>query len=444
MKVLFFIIFFSFLGLGCQTQSIKKSVEPEKELTALQHFNIGNTIYKTSLEKNDVAKFFNAIVHYKAAYDLRPYNVTYQYTYYLALFTAFLSTKQSPNFEIKNLYTELNPLIKRKLNPPEYIDYLLKHSTEEKLSKRANELLKVISVQPESASLWLKLSYIYTELGLHWMAHASINIASKLHKDNVEISLQNAYSLKDIADSQACKYDEFELNKKAAVSLAKISRKTEKEIKKEVVFHDLAIQYIRLGLFPLAFQNATKAYELNQEDWVILTYIDSAILANEFEAAKNAIKAYQREDFDMNGLYEHAAILAINEDRNHQAVKDLINLRNKNKNILIRLRINWITELIGRKKQSFDLKNLTSSTLWEDQIYRYAVSESKTDQSILHDFISTADNGCEKTEAYFYAAYWSWQNKNVKKAKFYLNKVKEQSATLYLEYLWADAISEML
>lgn len=309
----------------------------------------------------------------------------------------------------------------------------LEHKTEN-LSDRKSMLIQAIQDQPFSATLWNALSEVYEEKQAYWLAVSAAKRANELSADVPKFMYQLGDSISDVIAHESCQYDETEYRKSAIKLLAKAAKKEPNQL----YYDNLSLHYLRIGLFPLAYQNAKQAFELDINPWTATHYAQASLLLQRYDEAAKALakaKTVLEKDVDL----DISAALAWKRGEPEKAIAALNTLNKSQQNLLTKLRVNWLLAINGQQVNHKKLSGVKQENPWQGIVRQFILEEKQEEE-----FIGLADDGCKATEAYFYMAYQAWIHQDIEKSKAYLKKVSQQPATLYSEYYWAPLILEKI
>lgn len=413
--------------------------------TLLQRLSIADAAMERANQRYNVTDIDIAISHYEHALALHPDNFIFQHAHYRAQFLKDLVEQGVASKKLQLSYAKLGRLASISVMPPSYINYLNNIKANLSDAEMIANLLDVIKDQPSNAYLWNALSTLYEDSQQFWLALAAAQQANRLENDNAEYMYQLGDSINDIVQQQTCRYDE----KDYATSAVKYIAKAAALNPNQLYIDNTGLQYMRLGLFPLAYQNSKKAYELQKNRWTIRNYLRISLLMGRYDEAEQAALQFTKLDEDSEAL-EQQAMIAVSRK---QWAKAAELMREKNaieNNISSELKTRWIHQLANIDYDENNVLAMDSDIPWENKIRDYlsanAVANTELSASLYEPdyLISEAQNGCQSTEAYFYTAYRYWQNNDLEQAEKYLQLVKQQTAKGYTTYIWAGVLEGKL
>lgn len=381
-----------------------------------------------------------AIYHYGIALKTHPENIIIQELHYRALFIRDrLSVGSTASTHLIDSHKNLNWLIKKTLNPPGYVNYLKEVDDKKSATRLIPLMQKLIFQQPDNAYLWNALSELYDDNKQYWLAVAAAKMANQLNKDVPKYMYQLGDSINNVIQSQDCRFDEKEYAKSAVKYIARAAAKQPNQL----YFDNTGLQYMHLGLFPIAYQSSKKAYDLEKNEWTILHFIDASLLTHRYKEAKEAANHYA-SIVDKDAIESYAMISA-SEGNLGAAAEIMQKINHSSDGVLVELRTRWLHELAGTKYIEKDIQSLVPKGRWQASISAYFKQSSSNEvRGPQEQLVSTAKNGCQRTEAYFYTAYSYWKQQKKDKAIEYLKLVEQQTATRYTEYLWAGILKNQL
>ena len=385
-----------------------------------------------ALKLFDIQKLRKASIMFHALATRHPENILVQENYYRSVFMRDFLVLGEPSAEANEVFETLNPLVQQTFNPPSFIHYLVLEETAEFNNQRMAALLTSIKEQPFSASLWVNLSREYEAQKLWWLAAATAQRAVELESDNPEYIYQLGDSINDIIQTSACYYDERKLALGAVKRIAKAAQVTQSQLHLD----NTGLQYLRIGLFPLAYQHAKKAYEIERNVWTADHYFHSALLLNRYAEASTILQE------NLN-YWDHPeelhAMLSVGQGARGVEANSFAHSTEFKNNVMFLARSHWVDALFSQQTEQPDFWLAETSNRWDR-----AVQSRLVGQIDSKEFLSLAKNGCERTEAYFYDAYYAWLQGDIGEARKQLKQVREQTATLYYEYLWAPLVLKSL
>ena len=272
--------------LACNTTPTKPSLKAAGNRsgpTAVEHVELASQAIDRWRQHFKTADLQQAYFHYSQARKTFPHNAELQrYHYNSAYYLALAGVGEQ--VELQHVFNELNEWVKTQVNPPSKIRYAKIHDNESTAVEEIAALKPVIREQPYNAHSWFRLSLALEENKQSWVASFAARRAFELN-DDVDYRYNYGESLVNIAYStSACHYDDEAFLKKAAKYMAIASGK-----KEEAYYLDnIALNYLSLGLFPLAHREAKKAFMAEKTYWTSLRYAHSSELVGDYDAARIA------------------------------------------------------------------------------------------------------------------------------------------------------------
>ena len=413
--------------------SIDTSPGNWSNLSSVQLVESADKARALAFNSGNINALSRAAAMYRVVYLRHPENAAIQESYYQNLFMRDLIRSEVASSDLITLFDSMNPLVKASFNPPSYIDFLVAEEDNRPFDERLDLLQKSLREQPYSGGLWFALSELYEEMENPWMATAAAKRAVELEQESEEFIYQFGDSINDIIESSSCSYDETELLKSSVRLYAKSSKMRPDQLN----YDNTALQYHRLGLLPLALQNAISAYELDKNQWTVEHYIELLINLGRYSQAEDIL--LQSGQLIDTYPHEYHAMVTVAMDGDRQPLANYFEERSHQDNALWVARWHWIKRLQGEEISKPDFSVLKGDTPWESRIGEYLYSESSG-----NELIDEAVTGCEKTEAYFYTAYKKWLQGDSENALEKLNLVTKQNARRYYEYMWAPIIKSSL
>ena len=424
---------------ACNTTPTKPSSLTETRT----HFEIGSQAFEQYRSSGATSELNTALIHLDQAREQTPDNIYYQKMYYLALYISTGMQQNLSEFDtLKSLYNTLHPIVQADTPPPSRLRWLAAQDTEDDLTALTPVLQDMIREQPRNAQSWHTLSEHYEQRKLYWLAIYASQQANQLLPNNPDIMYQLGDSLNDIIQQSDCRYEQREYAKLAVGYIAKAAAKKPSQL----YYDNASLQYLRLGLFPLAYLQAKKAWELEQNHWTAWHFGTAAIFNKRYEEALQAADHLINSEKE-NSAYSLKAQAHIGLGQTEQANKALTTLVESAANTegkkpsatpkedpLLVIQASWIGALINRQNPSINTIGL-GETSWQETI----VAQVKAKQ-VEPSLSSYAANECQLTEAYFYQAYIHWLNNKPEKSRALLQKARDSSATLYDEFIWATII----
>ena len=373
---------------------------------------------------------------YKEIYQQRPDDVNIQRQYYNS--SILMSSLGSGPSKAENatLFSKLNPLVKAVVASPGRLAYLEAVGKHESTEQLVDHLKNAIVQHPTDAFAWYEYSTLMEKEKNRGFAVALAQQAYALNPESDKYAFQLADTLNDVIQSQACRYDQDELAKKAVTYYAKASTLRPNE---QLYLDNIALQYLRLGVIPIAYSEAKKAFELEHNIWTAKHYAISALLLKKFDEARLATDLLINK-LDSSEGYSLAALISASQGDWSQAQADYERYNRDNKLSLYQHIFRQWLLAIANNLDAFDVSKLKANNAWEASILNYLQDAT----SPMDSLIQIPDDTCRKTEAHFFTAMRYWFAGDKFNSKKHLLETRRQGATLYSEYLWASVMSASL
>ncbi len=422
---------------ACNTTATKQAaVEPVDDLQA------GAQAYAKFHQTGQLAELQAAVEYLTLAYQKEPESAAVQKYYYLAKYFHYIVYRDEDIDSLKSLYQQLNPLVQKQSPPPSRVKYATVSDSDTSRETIDPIVKAMIQEQPFNAGSWHALSEYYEQVKDYWMAIATAKRAVQLEPANAEYMYQLGDSINDVIQLTECRYDQQHYAKAAVSHIAKAAAKSPNQL----YLDNSGLQYLRLGLFPLAYSQLEKAWEMEKNWWTATHLAQAAILTGRYQEAAPAVQYLISEAGDMSsyrleaqrliGLKQFDAALAV--------VSTLETKIESNKNakekfyvsVFDSLQLSWLKSLLIEEKLAANTYSTRAAVDWSKTVADYFALENwETDYLVLQSL-----NSCEQTEAWFYQAYASWLQDDSAAAVEQLKNTRSSAATLFTEYLWAQVL----
>lgn len=423
---------------ACNTVPVKQNA-----VTQYSNYDRGITAFQQYSKTRDKGVLGQSVDYLQKALVEAPDNVFVQKAHYKAqyeaVFLELIRSMREPDYtSLLAIYGQLHPAIQNEVPVPSRLAYAFAHAHEAD-SKEVEALLhQMVFEQPYNPANWLSLSEFYEENKQRWMAVVAADRAHQLNPDNAVIVYQLGDVINDVAQASECVYSQREYLKRSVFYMAKAAAK-----QPQPLYHNnTALQYMRLGLFPMGYQQAAKSWGIEQNRWSASRYAEATQLLERYDETVTAGEYFLNNENPVEGHLVlarvavaqrkiKAALLAID------AIEESGNQNSQHRpESLTALQLSWVRALLSQKAVTPLLVKPRSNSEWVDNIVDYfdPLEEAKVSLE------ARAGDSCQLTEAYFYEAYKHWLTGNSPEAKRYLEKTLNSAATLYSEYLWAKAI----
>lgn len=400
-----------------------------RTMSSEEIFQAASKEYEQAFQANNPFKLQKATIMLEAIYQRHPENILIQDRYYSAMFMRDYTFGGKPTNKIIELFQNLNPLLKENFNPPSYIHILSAQDN----NSSAPQILKLakqsIADQPYSAASWNALSEAYVGTEDYWLAVAASKRALEIEPESAQYLLQYGNSVDFVASASDCVYDQRDYLSHSVKATAKASRQLENAFAYELT----GLQYMRLGLLPLAYQNYKQGLALEKSPWMLGSYTEALIVMGRYDEAADTLSHAELTEYDE--VNEYHAMMTIAANHHNNGTQRFLNGHTEETNALWLARWHWVNSLISGVSEVPNFSLSTSDTEWEGRIKQFLKNDI-THKELLDD----ANSGCEKTEANFYVAYDFWRKANVPLALEYLETAASQNATTYYEKMWAPIL----
>lgn len=370
------------------------------------------------------------------AYKTHPQDLGVQKFYYLAEFFYAIETSGSNLSGLTALYSDVNPLVQTQTPPPARISYALVAEPEKNRPVVDGIFRELVKQEPFNAGSWHLMSEYYESQKDAWLATATARRAVELAPDNAEYLYQLGDSINDIIQSTQCRFDQQAY---ARVAVRHISRAAAKN-PNQLYLDNSALQYLRLGLFPLAYAQAQKAWNLEKNWWTATHYTQAALLTDHYDEAEAPI-TYLRETEQDSAAFIFEAQRQLASGRHAEALAALATLTEQlnaepEQNTIVyttrRVQIAWLESLLTKRPVEPNLQEAKMTDDWTQTLVNFVAVPGGR-----HYLQEQALNGCETTQGLFFQAYVQWRKGDIVGARQDLTQVTASPATLYSEYLWA-------
>lgn len=398
--------------------------------------------YNLFLQSGSLLNLKNAREYAAQAFQQQSDNVSIQEIHYTVEYMSAAIHKQQDLSELTRLYQQLNPLLRANMAPPKNLPYLYARKAKAPIKDLIQLLLQALQEQPLNANLWLELSTQYEDDDNVWMAIYAAQRAAALEPEDASIQFQLGESLHAVAMNSGCAYEEKPYLKAALPYFLKaIALKPQ-----QLYLDNAALIYLRLGLPPLAYDQAKKAWQLQKNKWTGTHYAQAALQLGKIDEARTVAKETIQQ-FDEIELYTLLIAIDLRQGQWQSAAKTsdifLTELRKRypgsnSANFFTPLSSQWFNAIANQHSQPLELQSLSANSEWGNTLLQAIHNRSQNATS--PPLIQFAQTACQKTEALFYEALLSWMQGDVNQAKILLQQIKPLGITLYQESIYADAL----
>lgn len=343
--------------------------------------------------------------------------------------------------ELERQYRNLHPLLRADLPPPSVVHY----TQAQDAGASAHELLAILTAmivdKPNSGGMWYELSRLYENEGLNWLALYAAKRAIELSSDEADYHFQSGYLLRVIA-AQHCSYESKAYMQAALPYLLRANGLEEKAH----YLNNIATVYLELGITPLGYDQAKKAFALDQASITARTFAQAAFLLGKTNEAIDIVDGVEvasgGPDVRMmksiaqasSGQWREAVVNATEYVTARQQERP----DSEYSKFYGPLYLAWLEALNSGGAVAPTWGQMSGITEW--QISVLPVIQARLAQESEQSLVALATNACEKTEAYFFEAMTQWSRGDMAAAKRSLALMKQQGATLFDEYLLGEAL----
>ena len=395
--------------------------------TSYQSYEYGLKLYNRwlALEEDNWPLLFEAEALLKAAYQAHPDNVLYQLEYYAVTLNVLASKPKFSERAAWRLFQTLHPVVQAESVSPAFVTYSFMEGNDS-LSQRIDVLKRAIKQNPYNPQNWYVLSQLYVAQNQYHMAAAMAHRALTLLPDSPVYAFQYGASLGHGLEQNACVYQHKPGLKIAAKYLAKaVSKKQDNPY----YLTALSRQYLHLGIFPLAYAQAKKAYEIKSTLETARNYFYAGLYTNNLNSVQGPLAYLVEHHGEHSHLEVALAAWRLDVDR---FVALLVKTDQSQQSDFHTLNMDYLT---GMERDEF--RDTVLALESESLAKHYVLGEAAlSDQA----FISQATNECQKAEYAFYTAIQQWRNGNKQGFVKTLHNIQRQKVPLVFASLWAKNI----
>ncbi len=408
--------------------------EPASTRPTFDAIKSGFAAYKQWQQQDDWQALERAQRSFARALEQRPDNLRLQLAYYQTLYALAERDWGRWHRTLQQHFDAVNRVARYDLSPPAYLQHSLLPD-DASLQRRRQLLQRAVAQQPRAEQAWYVLSAVFMGEDTPQLALHAARIASELKPEVAAF----AYQLGDVYDrlsytTRDCTYPPDSLTRNAirhlsrAVSLAP----------DDAAYHDhLAMLYSRVGLYPLALQEARTAYRLEASDWNRDTLARALLDVGQSQAALAHYQALVDTDFASEAVEGLALIHGARGQWQRAQTLYTRSFGEREPDIYQYLIRQWQRALGGQPLAPRADWQVETRNSWEADILRYVVSGGD------FDLVARADNRCQLTEAHFYTAMRDWlEDGDAGSHRRHLQQVMDLGVHNYGEFFWARAILE--
>lgn len=287
---------------GCGSIQHKKEADYSALSPASKYLQQGSEDMKHWRNNGPQTVFSQAETLLTKAHKLRPDDINIQYAYYDLRFTkALVNGYFEQEATLLELYKSLHPIPRNELAPPAILQYYFSNFLKKHHSVILSHLIRAVQQNPNNAQTWVLLSNHYLERGLHWLALSSAKKAYTIAPQNSFYANKMGVIYSLISDNKNCASEEKSIIQQASkyfVQAVKLDPNNPDYLS------NTALQYLHLGLIPLAYSQAQKAYKIDPSPRITVIYAHLALLLGKPDAARSAMKHLQKEQLN-EALQKH-------------------------------------------------------------------------------------------------------------------------------------------
>ncbi|ABD81685.1 hypothetical protein [Saccharophagus degradans] len=423
---------------SCGTNAPKQDTPAfKKPLTAFDYFDMGAEQYNRWEQTEQLMPLLLAEKLFAKSLAMQPDNINIQQAHYDTLMWASFWKNDYSEQEVEAAFNALNPFIRQDVSSPAKISYA-RLSGDASADTLIPILFRAIQQQPRNAHTWKELSEQYAEKEHDWMAVAAAEHAVKYAPDDPENNQRLAYAINGVIESRACNFEQKPLLKRSAYYGAKAAAADKENADTAGL---VGLQYLRLGLHPLAHKFAAQAYSLEQDAWNGSLLIDTYINLNKYQEAAELAQTLLSNGLKYAEPYRDFALYKASTGHWDEASLEYRKLVKKDpENIYYNLIANWLQSISNNTPLPLMLENVQLNNDWEKILYNYLTAEKAPATTP----VDQAKDVCELADAHFYTAMRFWRDGDSAKTQQHLKLARKQGATWFQEHFWAGVLLKEL
>lgn len=428
---------------GCATIDKQNTIETQTESASVLTKKGQAEIAKWE-RTGDYSFLKKAESYFSQALISSPHEAINQSIYYNILYKLSVNNWRQWGNKLESRFDKLDDLVKENSNPPGLARYLNASSNYEKLENPIELLKDALSRQPKSYIVWVALGEEF--LKEEQMELALFN-GQRAIAINPEIPIAYFLVLETIekqSGSQSCIYDgmlrpdrSYEYANNIVLKLISLQ---DEDIE---LRSDLSLNYSAVGLYPLAFEIAKKAYKEKPSSYTRDALATALLGIGNIEEAKPLFRKLVEDDnsyIGQSGLISIAVRESDFQKASH-LMKSLTRNSQKFHDYLYNLWIDSITSNKDREQINQSLK-LVDDTPVEDDWQRLVVEILLDENRDVDELVNAAEDVCQQTEAYFYSAMKNWMLGSPEKSKMFLKKTASLNTYDFIEHIRARDLLE--
>jgi tetratricopeptide (TPR) repeat protein len=198
----------------------------------------------------------------------------------------------------------------------------------------------------------------------------------------------------------------------------------------------LATLYAQVGLFPLALQEAQKAYELENNEATRDTLAKANYDMGRMQQASDLLQGPAAVTTTQNSS-QLLALIAAHKGAWAEAKTQYENSYQKATPSIYNYIIQqWLLAINNEPYAAPANWQVDTNSEWEASLLEYFTTDTLSAEQLL----ARAGTSCQQTEAHFSVALSAWINADSSTARAQLEKIIALKNYSYSEYLWAKAL----
>ncbi len=427
---------------ACNTGKVKHTNDNVMDVEilnpAIHHYEKGKRALNHFHDSGDTRSLVDARIHLEKAYRIRPSDINIQDAYVNYKYsTAYLVDADKIEEQLLKVYNALHPYVRNQYAPPATLSYFKAKKNGADREQQYLLLDRALSQNPSNPNAWLNISDFFLSIGFLWQALSTAHIAYSLKPDEASYANKVGIAYSIMAFSKACVADHSNYLKKSAEYYLRASKLAPEN---GDYLANLSRRYLSLGLLPLAYSQAKKAFDLNPSPRISAIYAHTAILQGKWQEAEGAITKVHSslaspQEANQWALHQAAhvsqALIKYGHDTEipqtlsqHEAAKDFLSLFRK------------IIQPRGYNTAPSEFDG--NETLAEIAIYLDQDVVSMKEEDIETGFIDR----CKRSSWYFALATKAATNGEDQKKQYFLDKVVQERNFSSHEYFWAKVLRD--
>ncbi|VUD52427.1 hypothetical protein TDB9533_01627 [Thalassocella blandensis] len=425
---------------ACSTVTTPPQKPARVLLDASDYYEQGVDAYKTWSENEDINQLQLSRQYLEKAYQLNPHALATQVELYRTKYILTALANDTQNIKaLEDFYSTMNPIARSAMAPPAILEYHIRKGLNATPESLIQDLHKALEQSHYNAQTWTNIADHYFDYQQYSLATAAAKVAYDFSPDNAYFAHEVGRTLSAQAKESNCVYEEKELLKR---SVHYINQASVLEKDNWQYLSNASLQYLNLGLAPLAWNQAQKAVDISQNMLTVIRYLEIAVILGKYQEAYTMLNSFLNgeendlSDFKYERVFTLLAILSFNDGDKALSDRFVFQANKFASDHFYQLHSRW---LYKSDENTFQSSLEKAQNLNEAD--KLQVEYLKQDSSMtIEDLLAHANNVCQTSEFYFTAADKAFINGELDLARHYLEKVKEQKALRDLSYLWASAL----